>query len=786
MNTLTFNGSPAISRRQWLKSTATRLICVAAIAPILSTYSSAKAADPTEIFVYAMNLSSPSKDIMMASVSGVVAKQSPEVFMTWLPPAAGNRNPKYWLDLYLADNPGTTTQYQTDPAFFVNKYTNSGNLKGYVLYDSASVNVATSIAGIHEAMMVDASTLSYATAAGLPMLADARGHDAAWVWSNYSSQLSRDMIINQNPSFTYQLRDYAVLNNAFMFYEPPAVHTYLAAQNDHSRLLGWASSEQGFFDAASQNNLMAVPADHMPPIAAMSKWDVPIPNQPNHASPAEDAAAGKHYVAFVMSDGDNVQFISNEFSRDARWWGSPHRGDFAMNWDLSPALADLNPVALKELYDGASTGDNPDFYVTAGGDGLTYPSRVPDLEGNMDVNEQAMERVDQNIISVLEYGDDYDLSAYQTMVERDQLLGLMVKTGSAYKGEDGRIDWHEGKPIVSVKYTLWDGFDTNASIVSALNSAPSDPQHNADSYTIVNVHPWSTGGLGDPMSNVDAIVQSLDSNVEVVALDELMIHLRNNFGAPVRADDTLFADNFETPGGGVPGWSNSGGLFEQVASGPGETYNGSWALKIDQSTTSDPGDPATWADWRSDTFTVTGSDEVELSFKYRTDPGAIGELFAQLRSFNDLNGFEGELNLQLTDTGGAWVEVDTTWLVPQGATVLDLRFSSIFAAFQGVILIDDIRVTSLGIAGDLDGDGFVGIADLNIVLGNWNQNVPPGDPLADPSGDNFIGIADLNIVLGNWNAGTPPAASANIPEPASLLFMSLCGMVIASRSRRLV
>jgi hypothetical protein len=69
------------------------------------------------------------------------------------------------------------------------------------------------------------------------------------------------------------------------------------------------------------------------------------------------------------------------------------------------------------------------------------------------------------------------------------------------------------------------------------------------------------------------------------------------------------------------------------------------------------------------------------------------------------------------------------------------------------------------IDGDLDGDGFVGIADLNLVLGNWNQNVTPGDLLSgDPDGDGFVGIADLNVVLGNWNAGTPPAASASQDE----------------------
>jgi Bacterial Ig-like domain/FG-GAP repeat/RTX calcium-binding nonapeptide repeat (4 copies) len=75
-------------------------------------------------------------------------------------------------------------------------------------------------------------------------------------------------------------------------------------------------------------------------------------------------------------------------------------------------------------------------------------------------------------------------------------------------------------------------------------------------------------------------------------------------------------------------------------------------------------------------------------------------------------------------------------------------------------------VIEVPLVGDLDGDGFVGIADLNIVLGNWNQAVPPADPRADVDGDNFVGIVDLNAVLGNWNAGTPPVAQASASSPA--------------------
>jgi hypothetical protein len=97
------------------------------------------------------------------------------------------------------------------------------------------------------------------------------------------------------------------------------------------------------------------------------------------------------------------------------------------------------------------------------------------------------------------------------------------------------------------------------------------------------------------------------------------------------------------------------------------------------------------------------------------------------------------------------------------------------------IRFDDASPFSTALAGDLDGDGFVGITDLNIVLGAWNQNVTPGNVLGgDPSGDGFVGIEDLNVVLGNWNAGTPPAASA-VPEPATFALLGLCGLAALGR-----
>ncbi|GAB4111248.1 MAG: hypothetical protein Kow00105_19910 [Phycisphaeraceae bacterium] len=87
--------------------------------------------------------------------------------------------------------------------------------------------------------------------------------------------------------------------------------------------------------------------------------------------------------------------------------------------------------------------------------------------------------------------------------------------------------------------------------------------------------------------------------------------------------------------------------------------------------------------------------------------------------------------------------------------------------------------------GDFDGDGFVGINDLNVVLGNWNRNLPAGDMTqGESNGDGFVGIDDLNVVLGNWNAGVPPALTSETPEPGTFSVFFTCLLALSFKPHR--
>lgn len=117
-----------------------------------------------------------------------------------------------------------------------------------------------------------------------------------------------------------------------------------------------------------------------------------------------------------------------------------------------------------------------------------------------------------------------------------------------------------------------------------------------------------------------------------------------------------------------------------------------------------------------------------------------------------------------------------------GQLTLILRFTD---GSQGVFVV------STPLIGDLDNDGFVGLSDLAVILGNWNQNATPGDISigeGDVNGDGFVGIEDLNTVLGNWNAGTAPASytsQSTIPEPGTLGVLAVgAGLVMGKRTKR--
>jgi hypothetical protein len=494
---------------------------------------------PQTIYVWPMG--NASQNVMMSSLAGVVNRNTHGELL--LSPNNGSLpNPRFWLDRLKSAYPQVQSQFQSSPTVLINQYRSM--LGGYVIYDRNvnphSINIATSIAGVTNALMVDPATLSYATTAGLTQIADARNMTYDQAYSQYASQFSRDKLFHQDTTKNEQLRDFAIMNRGFMFYsDATALNPYAANQNHHGRVFGWGPSEFALFEQASQNNQQVVASDWSWSSSTTSRWEIPLAKQQYHAPANVATQNGKHYVAFVVSDGDNCQWLTGGYATDPRLFGSPYRGNFNMTWDLTSTLAEMNPVAFNYLLQQASNGVHKDSFVSSGGAGLTFPSEYPDIDGLVDSISDSMQMADQRVISILD--PNYDSSRLHAILDDPQVMGMMFKTyADYYKGRNGALEYHNGKPVLSVKYSLWDGADTALSIANDLNNTTHrDPLLDSASYSIVNVHPWSTSGpngtgSGTPMGNLNQLVQGLDpTKVEVVTLEELMVHLRNNFGTPV-------------------------------------------------------------------------------------------------------------------------------------------------------------------------------------------------------------------------------------------------------------
>lgn len=149
-----------------------------------------------------------------------------------------------------------------------------------------------------------------------------------------------------------------------------------------------------------------------------------------------------------------------------------------------------------------------------------------------------------------------------------------------------------------------------------------------------------------------------------------------------------------------------------------------------------------------------GDDEVLAAQGDSGGPTFINNQIAGITSYG----------LRLTNVAGNSSDIDGVRNASFGEFVFDTRVS-----YYADWIDANLSTPPPFFAGDLNGDGFVGIDDLNLVLDRWNQDVSATPvPLAgDPTGDGFVGIDDLNVVLSEWNQGTPPGSAGLIPEPVT-------------------
>ncbi|MFZ4506319.1 MAG: hypothetical protein ACOYON_01310 [Fimbriimonas sp.] len=393
-------------------------------------------------------------------------------------------------------------------------------VRGVIVYrlGTPSLNVATSLCGPLNAVALDESLLAEAAKHRLTVLRDVRGQNEQDLLAAEPSLFARGIAVEQVLDKPSHLRDLAVARHAFTFDSPTSAwRTQVARQlGPNAKVYGWGRDEFTWIADLARGGAVGVPADWSLNLSALQHMKVPI-RRPKYAKIPKPKTPHRT-IAFVISDGDNIQWLGGNFALDRGFWASPHRGKIPISWEVAPILADDAPAILGYLYKTATKND--DFITGPGLPSYTFPHEQPNMPQLASLAETLLKRSDLQVVSIL---NDNAGSPSETVpiLDLKQVTGVIYKDYSPYNRRKGELLRHKGKICICYRFLLWEGLTGIDDLVKQVQGMHEDPT-NVDSYALINVHAWSFGKMGGPMEATHQVIQKLGQSARVVTASQLV------------------------------------------------------------------------------------------------------------------------------------------------------------------------------------------------------------------------------------------------------------------------
>ncbi len=467
---------------------------------------------------------SPAEKVLVLTLQGIIARNRPGLWID----ASGWEG----FNTDLADRHGII--FHPAPAgvqALLDAFRSA--VDGYVLYDMTdeSKTVAASLAGPWKAVAVDSSLEEVAKAAGLPMLLDARGRDAAWCHQQYKPIFATDILASptNDAQFSGYLLDFAAARSAFVFHGKNDEFTtsVVADAGGAPIVYGWGPDEHDLVWRVSLGGGGVVGGDWSSNLSTLSLVREPVLKQPGTPVTVPPVEDGTHYVAFVISDGDNLHFLQNTFNTE-NWFADPKRGTFPMTWEMTPSAAETTPSIMAWYYANASPLDT--FIAPPSGIAYSFPCYNPSMGAFVDQTVSAMVKADQRLVTIMD--DANGMEGVDQYLDRPEIAGALYKDYRGYNDHKGAVRFHNNKAAMAYRYMIWHTgreVDTPPGLAKALNQAPANPRHDAGSYSLVAIHAWSEW-FDSPMgkgaySAAAWTISMLQPHVRVVSAEEILGHL---------------------------------------------------------------------------------------------------------------------------------------------------------------------------------------------------------------------------------------------------------------------
>lgn len=487
--------------------------------------------------------STPAEAMLVESLSGLAAQAVNDGrFDTMLWIETPNASYKALFDESVAAL-GITDIGRMSTGQVVDLLRKRGILRGYVLYKQDrqhanpyasnpgtdySCNVATVYASLLRGALVDESLVGFAHEHKLRELKDARHESPRECFERNRTKLCRKSALSIPPS-VHNLRDYAIAHRLMLYADQKElVETVLEWVEPLSPILGWGCGDEYNFTSLiarwGHYNTATNWCMNLPFICSVGKRARPARIAKSRPSEIDfDDRSPCH--AFVMSDGDNVQWSMDSYGESEKYMGNKDIGKVALSWTLCPTeLAIVSPFTWNKI----AARQQPNFSFLEYGGGYQYPdifaSKRPDRPALLREFARRLNYHFQQLgIDIFGF-ICFDVASAQAQEafriyaeEMPGLVGMLAVQYFPYE-LDGKVYWARNRegvdiPVVTSRYSLWNEVNEHrpragvpeyvASLINRDVTAARQTGEPMLHWTIV--HAWSDFSASSPVTPSPAI-----------------------------------------------------------------------------------------------------------------------------------------------------------------------------------------------------------------------------------------------------------------------------------------
>ena len=514
-----------------------------------------------QIFVFSeASVPARADQVTLQTLAGVISRHSPRIYTIksattkLTPTSVDDDTTVFWLhDLAQHHGIAFNESYLHDLSGLVGHFADD-YLTGFVKYDpsTASTNAAL-IRCAAEDGLVAAGTpemVANLTRLGLRQVADVSASNPHDEFVRSKAKLSRRGLVAQpdDGSKSNCLSSYSTFARLATVEHGTSDSAAFAAVLDHldstrlSAAYGWTSYDEHAFTAAvtkaggvvhasdfayNLDFLSQLPPYTIPPALAAERRErqAAIERQRREQRGRGGGPRTVHTVAFLNSDGDNLQLLQNDWLSTSHWH-HPQRGQQPAGWTYSPAMAELMPSLL--AYAVRTAGANDSLSTGPSGLGYTYPQLFTPAQNDLFARAtgELMARSGMTLANVI--GVVPSEQSVAPLAAAAEVAGVVYFTfgvaDQGYAGLHGNVAYvgDGGKPVVGLRYNLWGDAPSGdkvgvAGLVRQLKQLPKDPS-DPRSYSIV------VNELGNNFSEiVDAAAMLVADGGFDVVLPEVLV-----------------------------------------------------------------------------------------------------------------------------------------------------------------------------------------------------------------------------------------------------------------------